>query len=79
MITELEKNIPECKLLGTQAGLHFIMEVKDEKSFIEKAAENNLILQGTGTGSVIIGYAHLKDEEISHAARILGNIFNKDE
>ena len=69
MISELEKNIPGCKLYGTQAGLHFIMQVKDEKTFIKKAAENNLILQGTGKGSVIIGYAHLKDEEIKLAAK----------
>lgn len=69
MISELEKKIPACKLYGTQAGLHFIMQVKDEKTFIKKAAENNLILQGTGKGSVIIGYAHLKDEEIKLAAK----------
>ncbi|MCR4736169.1 MAG: PLP-dependent aminotransferase family protein [Treponema sp.] len=74
MIEELEKNIPNCHLSGTQAGLHFILKVKDEKSFIEKAAQENLIIQGSGNGAVIIGYGHLKEKEIIKAAKTISKI-----
>ena len=68
MIEQLTKKLPEAYLSGTNAGLHFIMKVPDEENFIKKAAANNLIIQGTGSGWVIIGYAHLNKSQIIQAA-----------
>jgi len=65
MMEVIQKNAPGSVIKGEEAGLHFIVKFPvSEKEIIRKAMEAGFRLQGTGTGWVVIGYAHLSDEQI---------------
>lgn len=76
MIKLLKEKIKNIQISGEQCGLHFIIKIpgKTEEEIILKAKEKNLILQGTGNGWLIIGYAHLNENEIKNAVNILSYI-----
>ncbi|MCQ2588917.1 MAG: PLP-dependent aminotransferase family protein [Treponema sp.] len=66
MLELLHKNFPAIQIQGEQAGLHFIAKIPQitEQEFIQKAQKQNILIKGTETGWLIIGYAHLSLEEI---------------
>lgn len=72
----LEGAFPGVEVLGAEAGLHFIVKAKSlgfekEEELIKKAGAVKLQLQGTGTGWIILGYAHLDYSEMERAVEIL--------
>ena len=76
MLELLYKHFPDIQIKGEQAGLHFIAKFseKSESEIIELAKKNNVTIYGTGTGWLIIGYAHLNFEEIY---ALFENFFSK--
>lgn len=74
MLDVLHTNAPDAVIRGEEAGLHFIVRFPaSEKDIIKKAHDAHFRLQGTGTGWVVIGYAHLSDEQIDRFAGFLRN------
>ncbi|MBP5161703.1 MAG: PLP-dependent aminotransferase family protein [Spirochaetales bacterium] len=75
MIRLILEAFPSAQIRGEEAGLHFIMRCPtDERSFIERARQSGLRIQGTGTGWLIIGYAHLSEDEMQRFASFLRHI-----
>lgn len=68
MLEYLYKAFPQVEVGGEQSGLHFIIRIPNvsEEKFIQFAKQNHIHVKGTGTGWLIIGYGHLKAEEINH-------------
>ena len=72
MVQTIEETWPEARIRGDEAGLHFIVKSPiPEKLMIDKALEAGFRIQGTGTGWLVIGYAHLSDEEIKRFGSFL--------
>lgn len=76
LLSLLKKAFPSIEVQGEEAGLHFIVSVKSlglgsETEIIKKARAVKLHLQGTGTGWIILGYAHLDEEEMKKAVELL--------
>lgn len=67
MLELLYKHFPQIEVQGEQSGLHFIVRIPDktEEEILQIAENNHICLKGTGTGWLIIGYGHLKEEEIT--------------
>lgn len=67
MLELLYKHFPQIEVQGEQSGLHFIVRIPDktEEEILQIAESNHICLKGTGTGWLIIGYGHLKEEEIT--------------
>ena len=75
MIRLIREALPSAQIKGDEAGLHFIMRCPtDERSLIEKARQSGLRIQGTGTGWLVIGYAHLSADEMLRFASFLRDI-----
>ena len=75
MIRLIREALPSAQIKGEEAGLHFIMRCPtDERSFTEKARQSGLRIQGTGTGWLVIGYAHLSEEEMQKFSSFLRHI-----
>ncbi|MCR5731369.1 MAG: PLP-dependent aminotransferase family protein [Sphaerochaetaceae bacterium] len=75
MLDLLREKLPSIRIQGEAAGLHFIIKAnKSENELIRQANKLGLFLRGTGNGWIIIGYAHLKDEEMNQAIGILEQI-----
>jgi len=65
MLEIIQQNAPGTLIKGEEAGLHFIARFPlEESTLIERARKEGFKLQGTGTGWIIIGYAHLSEEEM---------------
>ncbi|MBO4394145.1 MAG: PLP-dependent aminotransferase family protein [Spirochaetales bacterium] len=72
MVQTIEETWPEARIRGDEAGLHFIVKPPiPENLMIDKALEAGFRIQGTGTGWLVIGYAHLSDEEIKRFGSFL--------
>ena len=72
MVQTIEETWPEARIRGDEAGLHFIVKSPiPEKLMIDKALEAGFRIQGTGTGWLVVGYAHLSDEEIKRFGSFL--------
>lgn len=75
IIQTIESIWPEAQIKGDEAGLHFIVRFPiSESEMIRKSKEQDIRLQGTGTGWVVIGYAHLSDEEIQRFGAFLKSL-----
>lgn len=75
MIDILRKECPMVKIRGEEAGLHFIAHFPIEESeLIRKAKDSGILLNGTGTGWVIIGYAHLSESDMQKIRIFLRNL-----
>ena len=65
MMEVISGSSPYSEIRGEEAGLHFIVRFPiAEETMVRKARENGFVLSGTGTGWIVIGYAHLSDEQI---------------
>ena len=72
MVQTIEETWPEARIRGDEAGLHFIVKSPiPENLMIDKALEAGFRIQGTGTGWLVVGYAHLSDEEIKRFGSFL--------
>lgn len=80
--------LPGAETRGTEAGLHFLLTVpgKDEKWLAARAAQADIPLRGLSAyclgkppllGTVVVGFAGLKTEEIPAAARALTEAFTE--
>lgn len=66
MLEILQTECPSVQIKGEEAGMHFIAKFPcGESELIRKAREKSILINGTGTGWMIIGYAHLSDEDMS--------------
>lgn len=64
MLEVIQSAVPSAEIKGEEAGLHFIVRFPlPEKDVISRALGSGFRLQGTGTGWIVIGYAHLSDEQ----------------
>ncbi|MCQ2576483.1 MAG: PLP-dependent aminotransferase family protein [Treponema sp.] len=81
MLKLLKTNFPECKIYGEEAGLHFVVKISENSNqqtlqeIIKKADDKNLVLNGTASGYLIIGYAHLNEQQMSEAVNTLKKLF----
>ena len=65
MMEVISGSSPYSEIRGEEAGLHFIVRFPiAEETMVRKARENGFVLSGTGTGWIVVGYAHLSDEQI---------------
>ena len=77
MLEIIQQNAPGTRIKGEEAGLHFIARFPVEEGLlIEKARKEGFKLQGTGTGWIIIGYAHLSEEEMIGFGSFLNKTIN---
>lgn len=75
MLGIIKATFPEARIKGEEAGLHFIVYFPiEEQNLIEMARKDNMILNGTGTGAVIIGYAHLSEDDMQRTRLFLQKI-----
>ncbi len=66
---------PQSEIRGEEAGLHFIVRFPiSEAEVIRRAQTCGMRLQGTGTGWVVIGYAHLSEEDIARFGTFLQSL-----
>ena len=80
-----------CRIKGENAGVHLLLELPagcDEEWFVEEAAKHGVHIQGLSSccfaeqkviqvPTLILGYAVLKEEEISSAVGILHELYGK--
>lgn len=82
MMKALYQQIPGAVISGEHAGLHLILELPfsgNRTVFEQRALDRGVKITtlehpGTDTILCIIGYAHLREEEMNEAAQILGEI-----
>ncbi len=66
---------PESEIRGEEAGLHFIVRFPiPETEVIRRASAYGMRLQGTGTGWLVIGYAHLSENDIGRFGAFLKSL-----
>ena len=76
MLGIIQENAPGTMVRGEEAGLHFIARFPlPEQELVERAAKDGFRLKGTGTGWIIIGYAHLSEEEMAGFGCFLNKTF----
>lgn len=72
LTAEIRKYIPDTEIKGSEAGLHFIAKFPiPENAFIACAEKAGFRLRGTGTGWIILGYAHLSEDDIKRFGAFL--------
>lgn len=75
MLSILQTECPQVQIKGEEAGMHFIAKFPcGEAQVIGKAKENAILLNGTGTGWIIVGYAHLSQEDMQKFRLFLRNL-----
>lgn len=81
--------IPGVQFSGSEAGLHFLLTVhgRSEAWLIRRAAEQNIRIRGLSAyareahcpeGTVVLGFAGLREEEIEKASALLAEAWSKD-
>ncbi len=76
MLDLIQQNAPGTEVKGEEAGLHFIARFPlEEALLIDRARHEGFKLQGTGTGWIIIGYAHLSEDEMNGFGHFLNKTF----
>ena len=80
MIKLLHERFPLIQISGEETGLHFIIKLPEieENALIQKAADFDLKISGTGTGWIIIGYAHLEKKDAAEAVEKLARAASKE-
>ena len=72
MMEVISDNSPYSEIRGEEAGLHFIARFPvPEETLTAKAKEDGFVITGTGTGWMVIGYAHLSDGQMDRFGRFL--------
>lgn len=75
MVQIIKEAYPSADILGDVAGLHFIMKSPiEELAMIERARQAGFKIQGTGTGYLVIGYAHLSEEQMKRFGTFLKDV-----
>lgn len=79
MVSLLSEALPELEIQGSEAGLHFIIRhpsIREESLLVEKGKAFGLYLKGAGDGWLIVGYAHLSEEEMTEAVEKLRALYH---
>lgn len=82
LIKELKLTIPDIKIFGEEAGLHFIAKIDDIKydnlymTIIKKASDKNLLIGGTES-FLIFCYAHIDETKAKEIAQILCQVLQE--
>ncbi len=75
MLQTITEIWPEAEIRGEEAGLHFIVRFPiPETEVIRRASAYGMRLQGTGTGWLVIGYAHLSENDIGRFGAFLQSL-----
>ena len=75
MLQTITEIWPESEIRGEEAGLHFIVRFPiPETEVIRRASAYGMRLQGTGTGWLVIGYAHLSENDIGRFGAFLQDL-----
>lgn len=75
MLSLLREKIPDLIIRGEDSGLHFVIkkEGMDEKKVVNNLKEQGVLASNSSDGYLIVGYAHLKDNEIEIVAEKIKN------
>ncbi len=73
MLSLLQEKLPDYPIFGEEAGLHFILSIPEKiaTTIEKKAIDRQLKISVIHNRYILIGYAHLTEEQISQAVTLL--------